>query len=442
MLYGDFMIRETYVTSEGNSVDYKKVYIKRYSLVLILIILVIITSFIYITFKNKNQRDFCTNMVENIKKASLKYAEEREILPNVAGDYVEFTLEDLIKEKYIQKSDITVKEKVATSDIVITRYKKDLIVTVDLDNAEYCSTKNKNWSKETEKYDKNREVVSVVAYYNYRNQETNVTNWSKEVNEEDLNKEEDKKYHIHLPKDERVLPTIPNDATLQDIEVNKKVYYQYQDKRWKFYDIQGNYTNYFSSEKPDGYANYDANTMKMTDWTEYSQSYPEEKEYRRIETKNGYKWYYMDGKKKVYYNNGMYAVEAPDEYDQKEKDTIKMYRYQDRVYRWYNGQRRRYSSYTSTIPKGYTYKDDELMSLTSWSSIYESSSINNSNRDYRIERIINRYQFRKKYVIYSFDLLDKDVKKEEFLEKINSTLEEIMNDKKYDVKITYKFQYK
>ena len=150
----------------------------------------------------------------------------------------------------------------------------------------------------------------------------------------------------------------------------------------------------------------------------------------------------MDRKKKVYYNNGKYDVEAPDEYDQKEKDTIKMYRYQDRVYRWYNGQRRRYSSYTSTIPKGYTYKDDELMSLTSWSSIYESSSINNSNRDYRIERIINRYQFRKKYVIYSLDLLDKDVKKEEFLEKINSTLEEIMNDKKYDVKITYKFQYK
>lgn len=436
------MIREAYVGEDGRQADYKKVYIKRYLIVFGIILAIIVIFLIYSISKSASRQKFCQNMKETIKKASLKYAEDKEILPSIEGDYTNFSVDDLIKEHYVNKEDLTVKDHVATSDIKITKYIDDYIVTMDLDQAEYCSTVNKSWGRETEKYDKNKDIVSVTAYYNYRNKETNYTNWSSEVFEKDLKTKKDKTFNIYLPKAEDVLPEVPSDAEIQEIEVMKNVYYQYQDKEWKYYNIIGDYTNYFSSEKPNGYEKYDENTVRYTDWTEYSLNYPEEKEYREIQTIIGYKWYYMDGKKKIYYNNGNYTPEAPKKYDQTEEETVSMYRYQDCEYRWYNGEQRFYSGYSSTVLDGYPYRDDDLFSYTSLSALSKESSLNDSNRSYRVEEVLNYYQFRIKYDVYSLNILDTDLKKDEFLEKVDASLEEMMNDDKYDVKITYKFRYK
>ena len=437
------MIRETYVTEDGQKTDYRKVYIKRYVIILIAIVVIVLIAFIYMILKQSSQNTFCKEMRSKIKEAALKYVEKEELMPEIDGEYVSVSLDDLVKENYISKEDITVKESTGSADITITKYNEEYIVTVDLENAEYCSTLSKSWGKETSEYNKNKDVVEVVAYYNYRTKETNYTKWSNEVKEEDLNEEEDKTYQILLPKDEKKLPTVPTEAEVVDIEMKKNVYYQYQDKKWKYYDIAGDYTNFFSAEKPDGYENYDNNTLRYTEWSEFSLNYPEEKSYRKIETRVGYRWYYMDGKNKVYYNNGNYAVEVDDEkYDQKEEESVKMYRYRDREYRWYNGKKRKYSTYYSTLPKSYTYRDDELFTYTSWTALSEKSNLTSENSAYRTEREVYRYQYRMKYNVYSLDIFEEDLTLDEFLKATDSTLEDIMANEDYDVEISFKFRYK
>lgn len=437
------MIREVYVTEDGSKINYQKAYLKKVRNGLIILAAIILLILIYILYGKSTNAKFCTSMREKIWESALRYAEEREILPTIEGDYIKLTLDDLVKEKYIKKEDITVKESTAKSDLVITKYKDDYIVTMDLENIEHCSTKNRSWGKESEKYNADKEIVKVTAYYNYRERETNYTKWSNEYNEDELKKKEDKKYKIRLPKDDRNLADIPEEAELEDIEMNKHIYYQYQDKSWKFYDIAGDYTNYFSSERPEGYSNYDSNTLRYTEWTEYSLTYPDEKDYRTIETRNAYKWYYMDGKNKVYYNNGTFTVEPDDpKYDQRDKEKVSMYRYRDREYRWYNGTRRRYSAYYNNVPKGYTYRDDELYKLGSWSSLRDTPQVNDSNRFYRTEKEVYKYSFRKKYNIYSLYVLNKELPKHEFEKQTEMSLQNLFEDEELDVKVTYKFNYK
>ena len=76
-----------------------------------------------------------------------------------------------------------------------------------------------------------------------------------------------------------------SDASIINIESDSTYYYRYRDRTWKWYDIEGDYSE-FSSEQPAGYANKDENSSRYTEWTEYSLNYPAEKDYRTIRTNN------------------------------------------------------------------------------------------------------------------------------------------------------------
>ncbi len=437
------MFQEAYVGENGEKIDYSKKYKKNYLIVLIIIVVIALILIIYSIVSRSTKNSFCQDLRDKIKEASLTYAKEKNLLPTVPGDFITVSLDTLTKEKFLKEEDLMVQEESPTAEIVITKYNEDYIVTVDLDNAAYCSTSDSSWSSENEKYNEKKDIVKVTAYYNYRSKEDNYTVWSEELEEDEIKEKESEKYQVRLPKEEKILPSIPEEGEIINIEQKVNIYYRHRDKRWKYYDIVGDYSSGFFSEKPEGYNNYDANTLVYTDWTDYSLNYPEKKSYREIQSQTAYKWYYEDGKKKVYYKNGEYVIKPEDEekYPKKE-DGTKVYRYRDKQYRWYNGTKRRYSGYSSEPVRNYSYRDDALYSYTNWSSLTSSPTINDENRSYREEEPVSKYQYRILYRIYYLDVLEKDLPKEEFEKKVGIPLSELMKDEHYDVEITYKFQYK
>lgn len=436
------MDREKYVEASGEKIDIEKKYkdyVKRLVIILGSIIFIIL---LFIIFRNISRNNLCNELRSKIKKASLDYSEKQNIKPKSNGDFIEVDLKTLIENDYLKVEDITVNENKATGKIKITKYDNKYMVTIDLDNCDYCSTYNKKW-KESKKEPK-KGVVDVVAYYNYKKKSTNYTNWTDYLDNDKISKDVDKKYSVRLPIEETRLPRIPTDAKIEKIEAESKEYYRYRDKKWRFYNETLNYTSFFSSEQPAGYSLYDNATLRYTEWSKFSLNYPEKKTYRSIESKKAYKWYYMDGKKKIYYKNGEYAVEpiGNKKYIKDSSSSATMYRYRDKEWRWYNGTKRRYSRFSSIPVKGYNYRDDDLFTYSGYSGWYESSQINNYNNWYREEEISTRYRYRIKYYVLSMSVLDKPVTKEELENNLNQNIDEILKREDLKVEITYKYKYK
>lgn len=437
------MNREKYVEENGNVVNQNskdKEYVKKLIIILSIILFIILFYFIARTISRRSE---CNKIIKKIKDASIEYAEKNKTLPEANGDYITFDLDDLIDAKFIKKVDVTVNKSVAQSTIKITKVDKNYIVTLDLKNCDYCTTSNKKWSKELKKEPKSN-IVDVIAYYNYKKKSVNYTNWTNFIESKYINDKIDKNYNIRLPIQDNMLPRIPSDATIEQIEVESKEYYRYRDKMWKYYDAPLNYTDYFSSEQPAGFTNYDPNTLKYTEWSEYSLNYPEKKNYRIIENKPAYKWYYMDDGEKVYYNNGQYAVEpiGNKEYIRDNKESTTMYRYRDKQWRWYNGQRRKYSGYMSNPTRTYTYKDEELFQYGGYSSWNETSKIDANNILYREEEISTRYRYRIKYYVLSLLVFENPVTKEELEQDLKQSIDDILKREDIVVDITYKYRKK
>lgn len=439
-------MREEYVSNDGktvNQAEKDKAYVKKL-LIIIGVILFIILLFFITRFIIRNNT--CNTIIKKVKETSLSYAKEKNILPEAEGDFVLLELSDLLENDKIMKEDITVNEKQAEGNIKITKYKKEYIVTVELTKCSYCDSANKKWGKEFDKKP-NKPIIDVVAYYNYQIKSTSHTKWTDWIASNQLNVKTDEKYNVRLPQEENKLPSIPNDAFIDVIEQENKDYYRYRDKRCKYYkDNGGVYTDYFASEKPEGYANYDEKTEKYTDWTDYSLDYPEKKSYRQIETKTGYKWYYLDKKgKKVYYKNGMYAVEvvSSKNYVKDSKaGTAQMHRYRDKQWRFYNGAKRQYTGYTVNAVRGYSSKDEGLCQYNNWSIWKDTSFVTNENRAYREEEVDTRYRYRIKYSLLSLSAFDKAVTKEQLEQKLGQNIDEILKRKDLKVSISYKFRVK
>ena len=191
------------------------------------------------------------------------------------------------------------------------------------------------------------------------------------------------------------------------------------------------------------YANKDNDTLVLSDWTEWSLDYPEKKEYRTISNQTGYRWYYMDGNNKVYWNSGTYYPTKPDEkYTQKEKESVTMYRYQDKMWRWYNGKKRTYSGYMSNPIYIYAKRDDDIFNYTNWSQFTSESKKNASNTFYREEETKTYSRYRISYSMQSFLKLNTYVDKTEFEKTLQSTVPELMNRTDMKVDIQYKFIYR
>ena len=438
------MKRMTYVDNYGNTtnlgLESKKPLLNILLAINILFPVVVIGFMIYSAVIN-NQ---CNNVYDKIKKASLVYLKDLGEVPNIEGANTTVSVGDLYSEEYLRSSDTN--NMLCSGTVKVTKYKDDYIYTLDVKNCNKCSVNNKykGWSDFLDHYPSGKAIVDVIPYYNYFDRELNVTKWSDYYEDDEL-LDEISKYGIRLPIDDSKLPEIPDGSYETNIEMDTTYYYRYRDRAWKFYDIEGDYSA-FSSERPDGFANKDTNSERVTEWSEYSLNYPSEKSYREIGQTTGYKFYYVNKKgKKIYYNSGKYSprdevnTEKYNKYDEK---TAQLYRYKDRQWRWYNGQARRYSGYVSS-PNQYTpIKDKETEILnepTSWSSEQRNDS---KTDDYRIEERKLMTRFRRQYELLSLLVLKKPLEKDKFEEKVRSSIEDFSSkeDKKLDV--TYKFRYR
>ena len=358
------------------------------------------------------------------------YYNEFDLLPVLNGDSVTINLSNL-------NDTIVFKDYAVTGTVTYTKYNDTYIKSVNIDNAGYCSTKEFN--KESDKYDENKNV-KVTAYYNYYKIDSYNSKWTNWYPSEDISTTETN--GVLLPLDEDDLPYIPDNAVVTEYVRETKTYYSYRDKQWKFYKNNIKYSDY-SSTKPKGYTNKDTATKSTTEPTKWSINYPEEFDYRHISSKTGYRWYYMDGENKIYWNNGEYSVESPgEEYEKDKENTVKMYSYYDDIWRWYNGDTKRiYSSYNSTMPNGYKYKDEETLRYTNWSKFTDESKIDKSNKSYREEKTDTYSRYLIKYDIYSLPMLDNYVTLEELENKLGKSYEAINEDKSIKVDVLFKFKY-
>ena len=397
---------------------------------LIIIFVILVLYFIISNIIVGNRNKTCQELRKEIIKQTDIYISDNNLLPNLNGTSQTIYLSDLYDS-------IVFKDYAVTGTVTYTKYNDTYIKSIDIANASYCNTKD--FTNESSQFDENKNA-KVEVTFNYVEVDSYNSKWTSWYPSENISKEETN--GVLLPIDERNLPDIPDNASITEYVRETKTYYSYRDKKWRWYKNNVKYSD-FSSEKPKGYTTKDTSISLTTEATAWSLDYPEEKDYRSIKQATGYRWYYLDGEEKIYWNNGEYSPTSPGEEYKKDNDfKATMYSYTDKTWRWYNGETKRiYSSYSSTKPNTYNYKDEATLTYTNWSSFKDKSSLNNSNKSYREEKtdIYSRYLI--KYDIYSYPILDNYVSLEELEKNLGKKYEEINNDENIKIKINFKFIY-
>ncbi len=395
-----------------------------------IIILAIIIVNIIIAIAKGNT---CKNMYEELEESTLDYLADRQIVLNPLSPTTTVTVEELLSKGYLNHAIFTIDDMTCGGEVKVTRVNDEYIFTPNLTNCSYCTTEG-TWSEPSEKLP-NKDIIDVIVTYNYVEKTTNYTTWTAYYTPEKLETDP-----ITDPTDDR-FDVISSDAKNIEIEIDEKSYYKYRDLEWKFYANAGADYSGFSSTQPAGYEKKDTSTTIQTEWTEWSVSAPSVEDYRSIEEKTGYRFYYEEDGVKHYYNSGAYLPEAPDdiyiEYDK--NDQSRIFRYRDNLWRWYNGDARKYSSYMSEPTNTYLYKDEEIERYSSYSSWDEESSITPENDYYREEIIEVRKRFRLKYDMYSFNKLNEYVSEEQFSQQSGMTIEEVYN--RDDLELVLKYEY-
>ncbi len=396
---------------------------------LIIIFVILVLYFVITSIINGSKTRTCNDLRNDILSKSDSYLSENNLLPILNGDSITIKLSDLNEA-------IVFKDYALTGTITYTKYNDEYVKTVKLDDASYCTTKE--FTKEGE-YDssKNAEVTTLFNYFEVDSYNSKWSNW---YPSEDISTEETD--GVLLPLDSKKLPVIPNNAVITEYVRETKTYYSYRDKRWKWYKNNIQYSDY-SSTQPSGYTNKDVSTKSKTEETPWSLDYPETYDYRHIRSTVGYRWYYLDGETKVYWNNGEYSPNSPgSEYEKEFETSATMYTYYDDIWKWYNGNTKRiYSGYSSTKPIGYNYKDEDTLSYTNWTVFKDESFVDDSNKNYREEQtdIYSRYLI--KYDIYSLPVLANYVTLEELESKLGKSYKEISEDKSIKVDVSFTFKY-
>ncbi len=420
-------------------IKYKK-YIKIGIIILIFLIIIITISSIN---KNKHNKT-CNNIESNILKATDNYILNNQAsLPTIGGKYIIVSLDDLINGNYLEK--MTVKEKVCTGTVKITKVNDEYIKTLNLSNCSYCDTDKRynEYSKEvTKKPTTKNTIIEPVAYYNYQISPSYNTSWTNWFESSEISKEKSQ-YNVYPPLDESKLPKLTEDAIIVSMEQQNKTFYSYRDKSYKFYHVKNNNYSGFYSEKPKGYKYKDENTKIQTEFSKWSINYPDVYDYRVIHTGTAYQWYYEEKGKKIYWNNGEYSVNQPDEkYSRRSSNTITMYRYYDYKWRFYNGSPRQYSGFRTTSDSYYRYKDKQIYNYSNWSYWMENSQITKENKSYREQRTDKHSRYRIKYRLNTFMQLPNNLTETEFETKVGKSVEEIYNTKDNYLDINYKYRYR
>ena len=386
---------------------------------------------------------YCVDIEKKVKKETLAYAKKNKLLPLLNGEYTTIELKDIYKEE----APIKFNNKECLGTIKFTKVDENYVQTLNITNCDYCSTEKRysKWTEETNKYNKNAAIVDVIPYYNYHTLEKYSTSWTTWLASDKVSTKKDKKYNVFLPIDINLLPKINEKAEIISYEVENKNYYSYRDKQWKVY--RNNINNYsgLSSTAPNGYPNKDSATEMLSNPSEWSQSYPEEHDYRIITTKIAYRWYYEKDGNKIFWNNGEYLVDSPDaKYKKDSQDNVKIYSYQDRLWRWYYGtERRNYSgSYASVSTSSYPYMDSEISKYSNWTPFKDVSNLDSTNANYREQQIDIHSRYRIHYNIVSLEIFKEYVSRDEIEKKLGKSISEIYQDSTIRIGIHYKYKYR
>ncbi len=361
-------------------------------------------------------------------------------MKNILNPKTSIKIDELLDGGYLNKETFTNDGLICSGTINVTFVDGDYLVTQNITNCGHCTTDLRygmNWSSESLEVP-NEDVVDVIVYYNYVTKTENYSSWTSYLTPSVLEKEP-----ILDENDDR-FGLISKDA--KDIEIISEdiAYYSYRDLRYRYYANANNNYSGFSSTQPDGYSLKDENTGTKSEWSEWSVDYPDKESYRIIEEAVGYRFYYLEGEIKHYYNDGQYLPSRPDdkytEYDKTDYATI--YQYQDTMWKWYNGVEREYTGYLSKSNEDYPYVDNDFSKYTDWSDWELESSVNSSNESYREEEIQIRTRYRLVFDMYSFNILDESLSKEVFENEVGMTLEEVRDSEDYALIIEYKYIYR
>ena len=402
---------------------------RRIMFILLAILAIFIIIFIITTSVKAKNKAKCNNLRNEIIKIADDYLTSKNLFPTLNGTSISIDLSNL--------EDIVYKDEYVKGSITYTKYNDSYVKTLNISNASNCDTKE--FGKETSEY-KDNENAKVNVTFNYYEVDSYNSKWTNYIASEYISEEETD--GVLLPIDQKKLPSIPRNAVITEYVRETKTYYSYRDKKWRYYRNNIKYSEY-SATQPNGYTYKDTATKSTTEPSEWSLDYPEVFEYRHIKSTAGYRWYYLDNNKKVYWENGKYSPNSPGEnYTKDTENKATMYSYYDDIYRWYNGSTTRvYSPYYSEKPKSYNYKDEDTLTYTNWSSYTDESYLNESNKSYREEvtDIYSRYLI--KYDIYSLPMLSKNVSLQELEQTLGKSYEEINNDESIKVEVHFTFQY-
>ena len=224
------MKRATYVDKQGNTVNQtfenKKPLLNIFFIIGTILPIVMVGFIIYTMVQNNN----CIKIYDAIKSSTLKYLQDSEDLPTEEGESTRVYI-DKLYDGFLSSSQTN--NLRCSGTVKVTKYKNDYIYTLDVRGCDKCSTNIKytTWSNEQTAYPSNRAIVDIVPYYNYYEREVNNTDWSIYLTQDEISKKESK-YGVKLPKDKTILPEVPTEANVVDIETQNKYQYRYQDKRW------------------------------------------------------------------------------------------------------------------------------------------------------------------------------------------------------------------
>lgn len=401
---------------------------------------IVVAAIIGVSIYNNSISKECSNFEKETIDAGFKFAMNNDMLPSYEGTSFKLNLDS------IPGWDNKFRGSACDGTLNIVKTNTGYVKELDLTGCNKCTTSKKSLGKETETFKDNKNIVRVNITYNYKTRQINYSTWT-DWYESSLISPTATKNNVNLPYDEKNYPQVPSGSEVISYEAEKKTFYSYRDQSWKFYKVANNNYSEFSSEKPADYAYKDGKTEITTEYTAWSTNYPEEKEYRDIATNTGYRYYYIDDDgDKIYYNNGNYVVSIDDaalakQYNKKDKDSVKMYRYKDSKWRWYNGVARDYSSFMKQASVVYPYKDEGLVQYTAWSKYKEASSINTENASYREEKTDIHSRFRAKYAIDSLELLNEYLPREDFETATGKSVNDMQADENIKVSIKYTYRY-
>lgn len=428
--------QKPYVDEQGNVV--KKVDDKRKLIIIIISAFILLFAIIIIIISIKNSKNSKCNSLESlINESALAYAKEQEILPTIGEESITINSNELFEKERLNREEFSLNKNNCSGSVTITKVNDGYLTSANLSNCDICSTEIRftKKSKAVDKIPPKGVSYEVEVKYNYVDKKTNIGEWTQEYNEKTL---------IEKPfdsVDDKRFAIVPVDSKNKEIEIKSITYYSFRDKKWKFYKADYPYSS-FSSTQPAGYSKRDDSTQRSTEKTEWSLTSPEKLSYRYIEEKTGYQWfYYKLDKSKKYWRDGAFSPEKPDDIfiEKDEKNKAKIYRYQDKEWRWYNDKSRVYSSFMSVANSYFPFKDEELVEYGNWSQWNTNSNINASNSYFREEKTEIRKQFRLKYDTYSYNKLENFVSLSSFKDLTGKTVDEISKDPNYAIITQYKY---